>query len=99
MPSLNDAMTDAEISRLIRDTLAAIVNPKQFEALSDSEDLFGAGVIDSFGVLQLIEGLESAFEISIPDEELIPQNLWSVASIRDLVKRLEPPKLSCGRGR
>jgi acyl carrier protein len=36
----------------------------------------------------LIAALETKLGISLPDQELIPQNLWSVAAIRDMIKRL-----------
>lgn len=39
--------------------------------------LLGAGVIDSTGVLELIEFLEEEFHISVEDSETVPENLDS----------------------
>jgi acyl carrier protein len=50
--------------------------------LADGESLRENGIVDSTGVLELIEFLESTFHIQIEDAEAVPQNLDSV---RDLV--------------
>ncbi len=58
------------------------------EQIQPSTDLFGAGVLDSFGMLQYIDMLEQKFSIRIPVEELIPQNLWSVEATQAMILRL-----------
>ena len=88
MPAPADICSDADLTIAIREILAAIANDGRVAPLSDSDDLFEAGIVDSFGVLQLIAALETKLGISLPDQELIPQNLWSVAAIRDMIKRL-----------
>jgi acyl carrier protein len=50
-------------------------------SLQNDESLIEAGVIDSTGILELIEFIESRYEISIPDEDVLPENLDSVDSI------------------
>jgi len=50
-------------------------------SLSVDDSLIEVGVIDSTGVLELIEFIESRYEISIPDEDVLPENLDSIASI------------------
>ena len=80
--------SDAELILAIREILASIAETERVSAVADSTDLFGAGIIDSFGILQLIEALETELGVSIPEQELIPQNLWSVAAICDMIKRL-----------
>lgn len=47
----------------------------------DSESLLRAGVLDSTGVLELIEFLESEFSISVEDVETVPDNLDSIAGV------------------
>jgi acyl carrier protein len=49
--------------------------------LPDEESLVRKGVIDSTGVLELIMFLEENFGIKIADEEMVPENLDSVACI------------------
>lgn len=49
--------------------------------LAADDSLIAAGVIDSTGVLELIEFLEERYEIQIADEEVLPENLDSIGSI------------------
>ena len=45
-------------------------------------DFFEKGIIDSTGVIELVSFMEETFEISIDDEELIPENLSSLKNIK-----------------
>lgn len=53
----------------------------------DDDSLIEGGVIDSTGVLELIEFLEEAFGISVAESETIPRNLGSVGGIESYVAR------------
>lgn len=46
-----------------------------------SDSLVESGVIDSTGVLELIEFLESEFGIKVADAEMVPKNLDTVANL------------------
>jgi len=59
--------------------------------LRAEESLLGGGVIDSTGVLELVDFLEERYEIKVEDEEVIPDNLDSVKNIATYVAR----KISC----
>ena len=50
-------------------------------ALSESESLLEAGLIDSTGILELVAFLESEFDIRMADAEIVPANLDSVKAI------------------
>ena len=43
------------------------------------------GILDSTGILELVEFLEETYEIEVEDAELIPQNLDSIANIAQYV--------------
>lgn len=47
-------------------------------ALQNDTSFLEEGIIDSTGVLELVDWLEKEFGISVDDEELIPENLDSV---------------------
>jgi acyl carrier protein len=47
-------------------------------ALQNDTSFLEEGIIDSTGVLELVDWLEEEFSISVDDEELIPENLDSV---------------------
>jgi acyl carrier protein len=53
--------------------------------LGGDDSLIEAGVIDSTGVLELIEHLEATYEIEIADEEVLPENLDSIDRIARFV--------------
>jgi acyl carrier protein len=57
------------------------------DGVTDSESLLGAGLIDSTGILELVSFLESEFAITMQDEEIVPDNLDSVAQIAAYVER------------
>jgi len=52
-----------------------------------SDSLIETGVIDSTGVLELIEFLEQEFSIGIADTETVPENLDTVERIVAFVGR------------
>ena len=49
--------------------------------LADEDPLLGNGVIDSIGVIELVEFLQSTFDLAIDEEEITEQNLGSLAAI------------------
>jgi acyl carrier protein len=49
--------------------------------LDDNTSFSGASIIDSTGILEVIMFLEETYNIKIADNELIPENLDSVAKI------------------
>jgi acyl carrier protein len=51
----------------------------------DAESLLETGIIDSTGVLELIEFLEEAFSIEVLERETVPENLGSVANLQNYV--------------
>jgi len=51
------------------------------ENLSDDTSFLGEGIIDSTGVLELVDFLEETFSIKVDDEELIPENLDSINNL------------------
>lgn len=51
------------------------------------EDSFlDVGIIDSTGVMELVEFLEKRFEIELDDDEIIPENLDSIERIIKFVE-------------
>lgn len=52
---------------------------------SDTDSLLETGVLDSTGVLELIEFLEEQFGFTVEDSETVPGNLGSIANITGYV--------------
>lgn len=53
--------------------------------LGDDASFLEEGIIDSTGILEVISYLEERYGIEIADQEVIPENLDSVARIADYV--------------
>jgi acyl carrier protein len=65
---------------------------EEVQALPENASLLEAGIIDSTGVLELVCFLESSFGIEITDEEMLPENLDSLAAISSYVTRKVEPR-------
>jgi acyl carrier protein len=55
--------------------------------LGDDTSLIETGVVDSTGVLEVIAFLEEEFGLSIPDRDILPTNLDSIARIASYVAK------------
>jgi acyl carrier protein len=55
--------------------------------LQNDSSFLDQGIIDSTGVLELVEWLEDEYGLSVEDEELIPENLDSVNNLADFISR------------
>ena len=53
----------------------------------DDVSFLEEGIIDSTGVLELVAFLENTFSVVINDQELIPDNLDSLVSIVNFIKK------------
>ncbi len=56
----------------------------------DGDSLVEEGIIDSTGILELIEFLESAFGIEVAEAETVPRNLGSIAGLTAFVLSKQP---------
>lgn len=59
----------------------------------DSDSLLASGVVDSTGVLELVEFVEGDLGVPVADHETVPANLDSIENISGFVtrKRREAP--------
>ncbi len=56
-------------------------------ALKNDDSFLEQGIIDSTGVLELVEWLEDEFGIQVEDDELVPENLDSVDLLAAFIAR------------
>lgn len=54
---------------------------------SDSLSLLDSGIMDSIGVMELVNFLELDLKIEVPDEDLVPENLDSVDNLTNFIER------------
>jgi acyl carrier protein len=55
-------------------------------SLSDHDSFLDSGIIDSMRVLELIHFLEERYQITLADEEIVPENLDSIQSLKAFVE-------------
>jgi len=55
--------------------------------IGNDASLLENGIIDSTGVLELISFLEETYEITIEDDEMIPENLDSIDNINQFLNK------------
>jgi len=49
--------------------------------LEDDDSFLALGIIDSTGVLELVDFLERQYGVHVADEELVPENLDSIGNL------------------
>jgi len=55
------------------------------EMVGPEESFMENGIIDSTGILELIEHVEETYGITVDDEELIPENLDSLTNLSKFI--------------
>lgn len=55
--------------------------------LADSDSFLEHYVLDSTGFLELVAYLEETFDIKVADNEMVPENLDSVANVAGFIAR------------
>jgi acyl carrier protein len=62
-------------------------------------DLFDSGILDSAAVLSVVLFIEQEFAITMPDEDLLPENVASVsAAAAYIMRRLDGSRDSAAKG-
>ncbi|MDR1209629.1 MAG: acyl carrier protein [Clostridiales bacterium] len=59
------------------------------EDFENNAALIDGSVLDSFDILSIIAEINDEFGVSIPPNEIIPENFNSAAALADLVHRLD----------
>lgn len=73
------------IAKAIREFIVTNFYVPTPESLTDDQSLLDSGIVDSTGVFELIGFIEATYGFKIRDEEMIPENLDSIAHISAFV--------------
>jgi acyl carrier protein len=60
------------------------------KAIDETTSLVKSGLLDSFGILDLVLYLESEYRVRLQDRDVVPENFENLALIRRLLERAEP---------
>jgi acyl carrier protein len=66
-----------------RETVREAILPSALAPVSEDDraSLFELGIIDSFGLMDVINRLEAAFDVKVPDSDLTPKKFETVAKM------------------
>lgn len=80
-----------DIRSTIRDFLKVnFIFSDERVTLDDAVSFLESGLVDSTGMVEIVEFVEETFGITIEDDELVPENLDSINNLtRFLDKKLE----------
>jgi acyl carrier protein len=85
--STNEQLQTGDIKEKIRNY---IINNFLFgnveEPIHDDDSFLETGIIDSTGILELIEYVEEMYSIKIEETELVPENLDSLNNLEKFIK-------------
>jgi acyl carrier protein len=76
-----------DIRRMVRSYIVDSLLLGAGDDLDDDTSLIEAGILDSTGAMELVAFLEDTFAVSVADQEIVPENLDSVARICALIER------------
>lgn len=55
----------------------------------NTEDLVDEGILDSLDIVTLVTEIDAEFGVTIPAEEIIPENFNSAKALMELITRLD----------
>lgn len=58
-----------------------ILSKKGGGTLSSEDSLLESGLIDSAGIFSLVDFLETEFNITVPDEDIVPEHFETLRSV------------------
>jgi acyl carrier protein len=74
-----------QLSTFVQDTLASGVRDLQID---EDTRLIEHGLIDSIGLMELMDYIERETGVRVPDEEVHPGNFQTVANMQAMIERL-----------
>jgi len=81
-------LSQEEIIKIVKEYITENFLPSSGLDSFENEDSFmEKGIIDSTGVLELLEFIEERFNIRVEDEEVIPDNLDSLKKLSLFIKK------------
>ena len=56
---------------------------------ADNKELIDDGILDSLDIVTLVTEINAEFDVTIPAEEIVPENFNSAAALMELITRLD----------
>ncbi len=74
----------AALATYIQETLASAGTP-----IGEDTPLIDGGILDYMGLMDVVMFVEQRGGVRVPDDEVVPENFQTVASIEQMVQRLQ----------
>ena len=55
----------------------------------NNDSLIDDGILDSLDIVSLVTEIYAEFDVTIPAEEIVPENFNSAQALMDLIKRID----------
>ena len=75
----------ADIQQKVRQFITSNFYVADPAALKDDQSLLDAGIVDSTGVLEIVQFLEGEFGFKVEDAEIVPENVDSIARLTTFI--------------
>ena len=60
--------------------------------IEDEDALLEKGIVDSMGILEIVEFIEQEFHVEVSDEDLVPENFQSIGRLSAFVSQRSDSK-------
>jgi acyl carrier protein len=58
---------------------------------ADTASFLEEGIVDSMGIMELVMFVEESFQVTVEDEDLVPDNFDSVSKLASYIRAKSPP--------
>lgn len=83
-----DKISQVDIRKVLREFITEnFLLSAGIDSFEDTDSFIDKRIIDSTGILELLEFVEDTFNIQIEDEEVIPDNLDSLNNLTSFVEK------------
>ena len=80
--------SENDIRKELRDFITeSFLTSSGLDSFKPTDSFMDKGIIDSTGILELIEFIEDTFDIKVEDEEIVPNNLDSLNQLTSFIQR------------
>ncbi len=83
---MTKVMDEQAVTEQIRNFIGQKFPLARRRNIHDADNLLESGVIDSLGVLEIVNFLNEQFALSVEDDDLTPENFQSIHSIAAFVE-------------
>ena len=80
-------MVNNAIEERVREIILERVPKSRKEGLGSTDQLLSGGLLDSLGILDVVTILEQTFDLTVDDEELIPEHFESIECISAFIHK------------